>query len=101
MAIITILPLPSPHSNASFSLLNRRFSSPFLSPAVNLRRITPLPCGFRVAAVPDAGAAVLHDAGAAVAVMTGAYALVATFDTLTQRNIIQQVNTECVLQSLL
>lgn len=34
---------------------------------------------------------ILHDAGATVAVMTGAYALVATFDNLTQRNIIQQV----------
>lgn len=33
---------------------------------------------------------ILHDAGATVAVMTGAYALVATFDHLTHRNIIQQ-----------
>lgn len=39
----------------------------------------------------DGAPAVLHDSGATVLVVSGAYALVSTFDYLTQRNLIQQV----------
>ncbi|KAM7532323.1 hypothetical protein LguiB_035733 [Lonicera macranthoides] len=44
---------------------------------------------FRAPAFSGAGQ-LLHDAGAAAVVMGGAYALVSTFDNLTQRNLIQQ-----------
>ncbi|KAL8145929.1 hypothetical protein AgCh_003891 [Apium graveolens] len=86
MTIITTLPLSCSNLSLSATLLNRRLSNP----VVNLRHISRRRCYFRVAAVSDGGAMILHDAGATVAVMTGAYALVATFDYLTQRNIIQQ-----------
>lgn len=40
---------------------------------------------------PYGGGSILQDAGAASLVMGGAYALVSTFDKLSQRNIIKQV----------
>lgn len=95
MTIITTLPLS--YSNLSLSDLNRRLSNPVVTPAVNLHHISRRPCYFRAAAVSDGAAMILHDAGATVAVMTGAYALVATFDNLTQRNIIQQVCIKYIL----
>ncbi|KAI8007419.1 hypothetical protein LOK49_LG07G01405 [Camellia lanceoleosa] len=51
------------------------------------------PSRFRPAAVSLAagdGGAILHDAGATATVMLGAYFLVFTFDSLTQRDLIQQ-----------
>ncbi|KAI8008409.1 hypothetical protein LOK49_LG07G01394 [Camellia lanceoleosa] len=51
------------------------------------------PSRFRPAAVSLAagdGGAILHDAGATATVMLGAYFLVLTFDSLTQRDLIQQ-----------
>ncbi|KAL6977158.1 phytol kinase [Sarracenia purpurea var. burkii] len=45
-----------------------------------------------IAAGGDSGAALVRDAGAMAFVMAGAYALVFTFDILTQRNLMEQVS---------
>lgn len=112
MRAATILSITSPSAAAvtaaaaalSFdifrlSVLKRRVSLPnhFLSPTVllspssvnwpkQLRR--PFDC--RAAAFTGGCGTLLQDASAAAAVMAGAYTLVATFDNLTKRKLIQQ-----------
>lgn len=115
MRAATILSLTSPSAAAvtaaaaaaalsfgSFrlSVLKRHVSPPnhFLSPtvllspsSVNWPKQLRRPFDFRAAALSGGGGTLLHDASAAAAVMAGAYTLVATFDNLTRRKLIEQV----------
>lgn len=107
MGSCAIVSLPSPSATASLSftqspisLLRRHALSSsehsplsFTTPSYPLSS-TYLPkriLDFRAPAFSGGGGELLHDAGAAAAVMGGAYAVVSTFDNLTQRNLIEQV----------
>ncbi|KAL0007861.1 hypothetical protein SO802_009363 [Lithocarpus litseifolius] len=64
---------------------------PLPTPRVHILHRAPYapPCTPRAASAAAANT-ILHDAGATAAILAGAYALVSTFDFLTQRNFIQQ-----------
>ncbi|KAK2973388.1 hypothetical protein RJ640_022199 [Escallonia rubra] len=93
---VFILPAPAAAAHTRLSLPGRHVLPlrTFLSPPVNSgvwpKPVTKSPpFHFRPAAVAG-GVELLQDAGAAAVVMAGAYALVSTFNYLTQRNLIEQ-----------
>ncbi|KAK3002473.1 hypothetical protein RJ639_020349 [Escallonia herrerae] len=100
MGTSAVLMLPAPvASHTRLSLPGRRVLPlrTFLSPPVNngvwLKPVTKSPpFNFRPAAVAG-GVELLQDTVAAAVVMAGAYALVSTFNYLTQRNLIEQIST--------
>ncbi|EXB58478.1 hypothetical protein L484_005212 [Morus notabilis] len=74
-------PRPPSYASVSFRILN--------PPPDSRRRSSFAPSGLPVSATGD----LARDAGAAAAVLAGAYGLVFSFDSLTQRNLIQQNST--------
>ncbi|XP_011024295.1 PREDICTED: probable phytol kinase 1, chloroplastic [Populus euphratica] len=59
-------------------------------PVLPFRRLVSFPSYIPRSSLLSATAPLLQDAGATATVLAGAYGLVRTFDTLTQRNLIQQ-----------
>lgn len=59
-------------------------------PVLPFRRLVSFPPYIPCSSLISATAPLLQDAGATATVLAGAYSLVRTFDTLTQRNLIQQ-----------